>query len=104
MSGKGLNWLYSFSIVICTLIASGVLLEKLSFGLGLGDLGMLIAILLFLIVSGVLVFLKSKFSKKIKKWNLIIGVLMIIGIVYFLLSITIWRGAEIPWDGNMFIK
>lgn len=103
MSGKSLNWLYIHSIVICTLITVGVLLGKLSFGLGLGDLGMLTAIILFLIVSGVLVFLKSKFSKKLKKWNLIIGILMIIGVIYFLLSITLWRGAEIPWNGNIFI-
>lgn len=104
MRGKVLNIIYLGYSVISLLILLGVLMGKLSFGLGLGDLGMLIISLVILILIGSFVFFKRRFTEKIKSWNWIISVVILLIVIYLILSLSLWRGVEYPWNGNLFLK
>lgn len=103
MKGKILNIIYLIYSVFYLLIILGVLTGKLSFGLGLGDLGILMALIIIVLIIGVLVGVKKRGQKIVIRWNFFVLAIMILTLIYFLLSLTLWRGAEIPWDGRIFI-
>lgn len=87
--------LYLIFEVLFILILLGVLLEKLSFGVGLGDLFYVVIGLILVVVSCFLFFV---FPTK-RKWILMF---MFVCLLYYLMALTIFRGAEFPWDGNLF--
>lgn len=82
------------------LILIGVLAGKLSFGLGLGDIGMIIVSLVLAVLGGLVVYHRLKLGY----WNIFIALFFIGILIYLFLSLTFLRGAENPWNGNVFIK
>jgi hypothetical protein len=90
------------SLVYLLLVTIGVFNSCLTFGHGLGDLGMLL-ILIFLnsIVISTYLILKRK-PNWLKGLTVFNSVTVFLSIIYFTLSLTILRGAELPWNGNLF--
>ena len=103
MKNQPINILYWTYLALNLLLFQLVLAGNMTFGHGLGDLFMLLAMGLLLLVIGLAVCLKSKVQKYIPFWNLLIGLAIIMSLVYFLLSLTIWRGPEMGWNGKIFI-
>jgi hypothetical protein len=104
MSGKNLNYIYGCYVLVSILSIIGVFSGKLSFGLGLGDLGIIIITIIVLILGGFLVYFKTNISTFISQWNLIASILLLLFIIYLVLSLTVLRGVENPWKGNVFIN
>lgn len=95
---KILNLIYLvWTIVILTLIFCG----KVTFGQGIGDFFYLVILIVSQIVFGYLFFksLRNKIDLSI-----VIPVLQIIIVLLFTLKMTIWRGIEYPWNGNVFFE
>lgn len=95
--------IYVLYILVCILIYLGVFKGVLSFGLGLGDLGMLGAFLFCLIIVSLGIYFRGAIASKINFWNGLIVFFMIASLIYFILSLTFWRGNENPWNGSLFI-
>jgi len=77
--------------------------SKVSFGNGLGDLGMILSLILVnLIVLGFFYI-----SKKCKKFQVVARLacitLVIWMIVYYSLCLSLWRGPEQVWNGELFL-
>lgn len=90
------------SLVYLLLVIIGVFKSCLTFGHGLGDLGM-IMILILLNLSIVVAFVIAKRKpNRIKILTVFNGLTAALSIVYFTLSLTLWRGVELPWNGNLF--
>lgn len=87
--------IWTFSIFI--LIFSG----KVTFGQGLGDLFYLVLLTIMQIFFGYLFYLN--FKGRIN-FPLVISLLLIIILILFTLKMTIWRGIEYPWNGNIFYE
>lgn len=89
--------------VISFLIVIGVYKMGMTFGHGLGDA----ILLLFLIALNGFVFLlhfiKKRFFPKSFFLSVSIILVVILTIIYYLLRLTIWRGGEQPWNGELFI-
>ncbi len=94
-----INIFYGIYFTISVLIVLGVLKGFLSFGLGLGDIGMLIVLVFSLFVLGVGVYFKKGVRKKFPQWDVLVILCMTLFLIYFLLSLSFWRGSENPWDG-----
>lgn len=73
---------------------------KLSFGLGLGDIGIIVVNIVVVILGGLGVYYRLKLGS----WNILIALFFMATLIYLLLSLTFLRGIENPWDGNIFIK
>jgi hypothetical protein len=86
-----------WTISTLILIFSG----KVTFGHGLGDLFYLILLTILLIFFGYLFYLNIKWRKKIQ---VVISLLLIIIVILFTLKMTIWRGIEYPWNGNILFQ
>lgn len=90
------------SLSYLLLVTIGVFSSCLTFGHGLGDIGMII-ILTFINLITLSIFLVVK---RQKKWNIkymIMNLLIVAtSIVYFTISLTTGRGTEYLWDGNFF--
>ena len=95
--------IYILYILVSALISLGVLKGVLSFGLGLGDLGMLGALLFSLIIVSFGFYFRGFIGSKINFWNSLIVLFMITSLIYFALSITVCRGNENPWNGSLII-
>lgn len=85
------------------IIILGLLCDKLSFGLGLGDLGMIIIFAGLLIFISAYVIWRVYLKKEVSYWDFVVIGIMLTILIYFTLSLTIWRGVEKPWNGNIFI-
>lgn len=90
--------LFSFYILFVASIFYGSLSGYLTFGFGLGDLLKLGELVFTLIIIIVVYFLTRK------NYKYIFCVFIILFTVYFSLGITIFRGSEHKWDGNVFYK
>jgi hypothetical protein len=86
-----------WTISTLILIFSG----KVTFGHGLGDLFYLILLTILQIFFGYLFYLNIKWRKKIQ---VVISLLLIIIVILFTLKMTIWRGIEYPWNGNILFQ
>lgn len=85
------------------LVTAGVLNHNLSFGYGLGDLGMALSLIIFNFLSFILYFLGNKFRMVD---HFLFGVNLFFtlsAVVYYSLCLTVYRGAEYPWNGSIFI-
>lgn len=95
-----------FSIKICgflyllwTLtISSLIFIGKLTFGHGIGDIVYLILLVLLLLVFGYFIYRNEKLNRPI-----ILIVFMLVSVLLIGLKITIWRGSEYPWNGELFL-
>ena len=94
-----------FSILFLVWILSMltlILCGKVTFGHGIGDLLYLFLLVIFLIVF--LFFFFSNLKRKIKMPILISFLTFLIIMLLFTLKMTIWRGVEYPWNGQIFYK
>lgn len=106
MKEEGLNKKVLKIISLCfileiILIIIGIIFDKLSFGLGLGDIGMLI--ILFVVLFIPLLFFKLFLGKSICYDAIYLIIILMIN-MYLLLHLTFLRGDEQLWDGNIFIN
>ena len=94
--------LVSFNIIaplITFLLIYGVIFDGLTFGQGLGDV---FYVGLFGLISIIIVLTSVIFRKKIKiKY---ITLIWIAFVVVLILSLTLLRGGEYRWNGNIFIR
>jgi uncharacterized membrane protein len=91
--------IYSVLVIICAING------PLTFGYGLGDIFSLFMICVSHIPILYLIFAKNKIRDKIIYfWNSIVAILIILIIVYWTLHLTLLRGGEFPWDGNIFLR
>jgi hypothetical protein len=72
---------------------------RLVFGSGLGDILFHGLIHIGLIIYGIYLILKKEKQQNI---SLIFPILSIVFCGYLILSMTIWRGVEYRWNGNIF--
>lgn len=86
---------FVFFEVIFILLILGVVFGKLSFGVGIGDVFYVVVGLLVVSLLGILFF---SFPRK-RKWILLF---MFACLLYYVLVLTVLRGAEFPWDGSLF--
>ena len=86
-----------------SLVISLSLKGSIVFGHGLGDLYYLIRLVLLTVVSLVFYVWISKKNFSNKGIIYIFLVYLITIIVYFCLKLTLFRGAEYPWDGKLFM-
>lgn len=94
---------YQVFLFYSLLITIGVFIGKLSFGQGLGDLGMLF--ILFLVASLLVLIIgytKRKTTNDSQE-KLIVWLFIFLVSIFFTLHLTIWRGVELPLDGKLFI-
>lgn len=77
------------------------LLSEITFGYGLGDLYFLIMVILFFLVFTALRIIIAK-NKQHFFLNSIFITLMLATIVYFSLKLTVYRGPEYKWNGDLF--
>ncbi len=106
MESKGFRLflvLFVFYCVLFFITALGVWNSKISFGAGLGDVAYLIMYFLSLIPVGAYVGFKLITNKRYIILHFLVILYMLISIIYVGLSLTIWRGGEIPWNGNIFL-
>lgn len=99
---KAVFWIFIvWSILLILLVIEGIL----SFGHGLGDLYYLLLLLLFTIITAITIhkLITTENAATIKNRNLII-VLVTTIISLTILKLTIWRGPELPWNGDFFVK
>ena len=92
---------YIVYTVVSIFIVSGSLLGYLSFGYGLGDIMYLIITAILWIIITILVLVNRKAEKSSSL--VILTVTMIICIVFLILKITIDRGPEYRWNGDLFL-
>lgn len=85
-------------LIILAILSILLMTERVRFGLGLADIIYHALIYIGLIIYGIYFIAKKKATENI---NLIIPVLPIAICGYFILSMTIWRGEEYRWDGDI---
>jgi hypothetical protein len=100
MGVKFICYMFYLYLFFFILILAGVLMGKLSFGLGLGDIGIIVVNIVVVILGGLGVYYRLKLGS----WNILIALFFMAILIYLLLSLTFLRGVENPWDGNIFIK
>lgn len=93
---------YILVVIYSILVVILVMIGKLSFGHGLGDLYYIIELVIFLCFIILLNSIKHKINYSFFKYFILL--LSVIIILYFSLKLTIYRGVEKPWDGNVFIR
>jgi hypothetical protein len=92
-----LNLLFIVFITHIFLIFYGLIKGVLSFGYGLGDIYYLVLLLiLFLIIVWIRIKAKGRNV-------LFITLIMFAILILIALKLTIWRGPEFKWNGNIFI-
>lgn len=77
---------------------------NIAFGKGLGDSFYLLILLILSVIYSIVYF---KFFKKNTGNNytvILFCAILIITVSYFFLKLTIWRGAEYPWNGELFLE
>ncbi len=89
-------------LLFSLLVVWAILNTEMTFGLGLGDLGMLLMLLPLNIIVLLVNFLSKKFQKLRYYLNSLNVLIIKLSIIYYLLSLTIWRGVERPWRGDFF--
>lgn len=83
---------------ITILLALSFFNGKITFGYGLGDFVHWI----IYIISFVLFFILSRLFKAKEAYIKLILSLWILTLISFVLLVTVFRGAEYPWNGNLF--
>jgi hypothetical protein len=77
-------------------------LDKIHFGLGMGDIAFIAGAQIIALISIVLTRMQT--SSNLKSKTLPIIQLLVVGIllIYFIYSCTLGRGPESPWNGQIF--
>ncbi len=105
MAAKFFSYTYLVYFLFFILMLMGVLFGRLSFGLGLGDIGLLLVSFVLLILGGIGVYYRLKIGHYLfGYWNIFVGLLYLGILIYLILSLTVLRGVENPWNGSVFIK
>lgn len=89
-------------LVIIVLIVILVMNANMTFGHGMGDIYYLGFILFIGIIASLIWFiiLKKNFSKIA---NAIFYCFLVVELILIIIKLTILRGAEYPWNGNLFL-
>lgn len=74
---------------------------KITFGQGLGDMFYVILLMSLMIFYAVVLYknIQGRINQQI-----ILSVVSILFIILFTLKMTIYRGIEYPWNGNIFFQ
>lgn len=81
-------------------IVSGSFLGYVTFGYGLGDwLHIITTTILWIVISIIII---VNWKQRVHKNQMILTIGMIACIVFLLLKITILRGTEYKWNGDIF--
>ena len=91
---------YIVYTIVSIFIVSRILLGYLSFGYGLGDIMYLIITAILWVIITILVLINRK-TVKISSLA-ILTLTMIICIIFLISKITIFRGPEYRWNGDLF--
>ncbi|CAN5373072.1 hypothetical protein BH09BAC1_BH09BAC1_15760 [soil metagenome] len=94
---------YIVSTAIVLLIFFGWLLGIFSFVRGLGDLGMAITLVGIYVFVTALMIVKRKVSRYEHGINVCIIIIELTIVIYYLLALSILRGPELPWNGEIFV-
>lgn len=100
---KFASWTFIFYQIIILLLVLG---GSITFGNGLGDLGMIIVygfVILILTLLNIWALRTKKLygSKFLALLSFIFGLISVFSMTLYF---TIWRGSEYPWNGNIFIS
>jgi hypothetical protein len=98
-----LNVIFYCYLVLTVCIVVLNLKAKITFGRGLGDVFYLIELIVISIIMAV-AFFKVKKHTENKFAVMLMCSIMLLTIIFFLLKLTIWRGAEYIWNGNIFLE
>lgn len=90
------------SLLYLLFVTIGVFNSCLTFGLGLGDLGMIMVLIFLNLTIVVAYFIAKRKPTWIKGLTVFKVTTVTLSIIYFTLILTIWRGIEQPWNGNLF--
>ncbi len=93
---------YIIYTLVSILIISGDLFGSVTFGYGLGDWLYVVAAISIWIAISIIVLIKRRKSEGIIQ--LVITAVMIIVTVYLVLKVTLFRGLEYGWNGDLFIQ
>ena len=99
------TFFYYSALTTAILILVGILKGFISFGYGLGDIYPLILI----IFSGIFIIIGKLLLSKIKStsrrlYSIVSVVLYSLFMIISILGLTLLRGPENPWNGNLFIN
>ncbi|MEZ4949248.1 MAG: hypothetical protein R2769_00260 [Saprospiraceae bacterium] len=102
---KTYSTLFILCMIYSVLVLVGVLLGNLSFGYGLGDIYLLVGVLIIIVIILLGRFFYKKISERKKSsYSIFFSVLIMFFMVYSFLRLTIYRGSENPWNGNVLIN
>jgi len=104
-----MNWivkiLFGVSTLFLMIVIILILVGKLTFGYGLGDIFYLIILVFVTLVISITFFLTMKFDfNKNKILSGFIAILLILVIYIYARLLTVDRGAEYKWDGHIFLS
>ena len=81
---------------------ANVLLGKLTFGHGLGDLFYILYLAIALIIITIL-FIAVKRDSNNSPLSFILLLSIITSLAFFIANLSYFRGTEYPWNGKLFI-
>lgn len=88
---------FVWTLIMLIFIFSG----KIVFGQGMGDMGYVVLLVILQTIFGYVFFLniRSKIG-----FPLLMTILLVVCVLLFTLKMTIYRGLEYPWNGNVFFE
>lgn len=97
-----MNVIFRFILYICVfttlfIIGGFFITGNMTFGHGLGNLYYLLYLVLIIILFLITYIVKDKFFR----W--IILILISVILTFLILKLTVFRGGEYSWNGNLFI-
>ena len=75
--------------------------QRVTFGYGMGDL---VIFFVFFVCLFLITYMHYYLEYRYKYKAIVLLILSIIWITLLLLNLTVWRGFENDWDGNIFIN
>lgn len=95
---KYIFWLLSAWTAAVIILSFG---GKLAFGNGLGDLAILMIVAAFWFLATVFRFAIMR-DRQSKPLSVTFTIAVLLFIAYMSLQLTLWRGVEHPWNGQIF--
>ncbi|GJM64735.1 hypothetical protein [Persicobacter diffluens] len=94
-----INRFYSYVLLaIVVFLSYNFLAGNITVGLGLGDIIFIPIILIIFFSYLITLIINRKKAKNI----IIINIIFTLPIMWLILSVTIWRGVQYPWNGELF--
>ena len=95
------NWAVFFYSALILLL---MLMGKITFGYGLGDLAYFfgISIMTLIYLVSIILFNRKKYKENKTKINFIMGLIFLTLLIFLTYSFTVGRGLEYRWNGSVF--